>query len=64
MSSPADSIAPSDISGAATHQQIYRTLRVMEGDGWVRATTVAQRGRPEQEGHAVSGQGRAELTAG
>ena len=28
---------------AATHQQIYRTLRVMEDDGWVRATLVAQR---------------------
>jgi DNA-binding PadR family transcriptional regulator len=47
---------------AATHQQIYRTLRVMEGDGWVRATTVAQRGRPDKKVYAVSGQGRAELT--
>jgi DNA-binding PadR family transcriptional regulator len=47
---------------AATHQQIYRTLRVMEGQGWVRATTVAQIGRPDKKVYAVSGQGRAELT--
>jgi DNA-binding PadR family transcriptional regulator len=47
---------------AATHQQIYRTLRVMEDHGWVRATAVAQRGRPDKKVYAVSGQGRAELT--
>jgi len=46
---------------AATHQQIYRTLRVMHDDGWVCATTVAQRGRPDKKVYAVSGQGRAEL---
>ena len=27
---------------AATHQQIYRTLRAMEGDGWVHVAHVAQ----------------------
>jgi len=47
---------------AATHQQIYRTLRVMEDDGWVRATIVAQHGRPDKKVYAVSAQGRAELT--
>jgi DNA-binding PadR family transcriptional regulator len=46
---------------AATHQQIYRTLRVMEDDGWVRATTVAQHGRPDKKVYTVSQQGRAEL---
>ncbi len=43
---------------AATHQQIYRTLRVMEDDGWVRATTVAQHGRPDKKVYAVAGPGR------
>jgi DNA-binding PadR family transcriptional regulator len=46
---------------AATHQQIYRTLRVMEHDGWVNATTVAQRGRPDKKVYTVARQGRAEL---
>jgi DNA-binding PadR family transcriptional regulator len=46
---------------AATHQQIYRTLRAMEDDGWVRATAVAQRGRPDKKVYTVAAQGRAEL---
>jgi DNA-binding PadR family transcriptional regulator len=46
---------------AATHQQIYRTLRAMEDDGWVHATTVAQRGRPDKKVYTVSKRGRAEL---
>lgn len=46
---------------AATHQQIYRTLRVMEHDGWVDGTTVAQRGRPDKTVYTVSERGRAEL---
>lgn len=46
----------------ATHQQIYRTLRVMEDDGWVRATAVVQRGRPDKKVYAVSAAGRAELS--
>jgi DNA-binding PadR family transcriptional regulator len=45
----------------ATHQQIYRTLRVMEDDGWVHATTVAQHGRPDKKVYTVSEKGRAEL---
>ena len=45
----------------ATHQQIYRTLRVMEHDGWVGATTVAQHGRPDKKVYTVSDGGRAEL---
>jgi DNA-binding PadR family transcriptional regulator len=46
---------------AATHQQIYRTLRVMEDDGWVHATTVTQHGRPDKKVYTVSKKGRAEL---
>ncbi|WIM89943.1 PadR family transcriptional regulator [Candidatus Mycobacterium wuenschmannii] len=46
---------------SATHQQIYRTLRAMEGDGWVSATVVAQRGRPDKKVYTVSTAGRAEL---
>jgi DNA-binding PadR family transcriptional regulator len=45
----------------ATHQQIYRTLRVMENNGWVRATTVAQRGRPDKKVYTVAETGRVEL---
>ena len=46
---------------SATHQQIYRTLRTMEDDGWVSATVVAQRGRPDKKVYTVSEAGRAEL---
>lgn len=45
----------------ATHQQIYRTLRVMENDGWVQARTVIQRGRPDKKVYTVAEPGRAEL---
>lgn len=45
----------------ATHQQIYRTLRTMENNDWVRATTVAQHGRPDKRVYTVSESGRAEL---
>jgi DNA-binding PadR family transcriptional regulator len=45
----------------ATHQQIYRTLRVMEDNGWVQATKVAQHGRPDKKVYTVSETGRAEL---
>ncbi|MCV6986752.1 PadR family transcriptional regulator [Mycobacterium shinjukuense] len=45
----------------ATHQQIYRTLRVMEDNGWVHATAVAQHGRPDKKVYTVSDSGRAEL---
>ena len=46
---------------AATHQQIYRTLKTMEEDGWVSVTPVAQQGRPDKKVYAVSDAGRAEL---
>ena len=46
---------------SATHQQIYRTLRAMEDDGWVCVTPVAQQGRPDKKVHSVSDAGRAEL---
>lgn len=46
---------------AATHQQIYRTLRTMEADGWVHAKTVTQQGRPDKRVYTVSARGRAEL---
>ena len=46
---------------SATHQQIYRTLRTMESDGWVSATVVAQQGRPDKKVYTVSEPGRAEL---
>jgi DNA-binding PadR family transcriptional regulator len=46
---------------AATHQQIYRTLRAMEDDGWVHVTEVAQQGRPDKKVYTVSDAGRAEL---
>jgi DNA-binding PadR family transcriptional regulator len=46
---------------SATHQQIYRTLRAMEDDGWVSARLVVQRGRPDKKVYTVSDAGRAEL---
>lgn len=42
----------------ATHQQIYRVLARMEADGWVRATEVAQQGRPDKKVYDVSARGR------
>lgn len=46
---------------SATHQQIYRTLRAMEGDDWVHSTAVVQHGRPDKKVYTVSAAGRAEL---
>ncbi len=46
---------------SATHQQIYRTLRTMEDNGWVCARPVAQRGRPDKKIYTVSDAGRTEL---
>ena len=46
---------------SATHQQIYRTLRTMEDDGWVHVTAVAQQGRPDKKVYTVADAGRAEL---
>ncbi|WP_319457242.1 MULTISPECIES: PadR family transcriptional regulator [unclassified Mycobacterium] len=47
---------------AATHQQIYRTLRTMEADGWVSVDVVAQTSRPDKKVYDVTDDGRAELT--
>ena len=46
---------------SASHQQIYRTLRVMEDDGWVRVREVEQHGRPDKKVYSVAPAGRAEL---
>jgi DNA-binding PadR family transcriptional regulator len=46
---------------SATHQQIYRTLRTMEADGWVSAAAVVQQGRPDKKVYTVSDAGRSEL---
>ena len=46
---------------SATHQQIYRTLRTMEADGWVSAKVVAQQGRPDKKVYTVSPTGHAEV---
>jgi DNA-binding PadR family transcriptional regulator len=46
---------------AATHQQIYRTLKAMEDDGWVQVTRVVQQGRPDKKVYTISATGRAEL---
>jgi DNA-binding PadR family transcriptional regulator len=45
----------------ASHQQIYRTLRAMEDDGWVHATPVVQHGKPDKKVYTVADAGRAEL---
>ncbi len=47
---------------SATHQQVYRVLARMEGDGWVRSTLVAQQGRPGKKVYDVTAAGRRELT--
>ena len=46
---------------SATHQQIYRTLRAMEDDGWVHVRPVVQQGRPDKKVYTVADAGRAEL---
>jgi DNA-binding PadR family transcriptional regulator len=46
---------------SATHQQIYRTLRAMEDDGWVHVDVVEQQARPDKKVYGVTGAGRAEL---
>jgi DNA-binding PadR family transcriptional regulator len=47
----------------ATHQQIYRVLARMEGDGWLTVRTVAQTGRPDKKEYDVSAAGRDVLAA-
>jgi len=46
---------------SATHQQIYRVLRRMEGAGWVRSRTVEQQGRREKTVYTVSAEGERAL---
>jgi len=46
---------------SATHQQIYRVLGRMEGDGWVRSRSVAQHGRPDKRVYESTAAGRREL---
>ncbi|QEV16489.1 PadR family transcriptional regulator [Streptomyces alboniger] len=45
----------------ATHQQIYRVLKRMEGDGWIDAREVAQQTRPDKKEYSVTAQGRSVL---
>ncbi|MFF3641635.1 PadR family transcriptional regulator [Streptomyces sp. NPDC002564] len=47
---------------AATHQQIYRVLKRMEGDGWIGAREVAQQDRPDKREYSVTAPGRDALT--
>ncbi|MPY84709.1 MAG: PadR family transcriptional regulator [Actinophytocola sp.] len=46
---------------AATHQQIYRTLKRMVASGWVSVEEVAQQGRPDKKVYRATGDGRTEL---
>lgn len=45
----------------ATHQQIYRVLARMAGDGWLTVETIAQSGKPRKLEYAVSAVGEREL---
>ncbi|WP_024795389.1 PadR family transcriptional regulator [Tomitella biformata] len=45
----------------ASHQQIYRTLKRMDGDGWISCETVPQQGRPDKKVYSVGADGRVEL---
>ncbi len=46
---------------SATHQQIYRVLGRMEGDGWITSAPEAQADRPTKKIYDVTDAGRAEL---
>lgn len=46
---------------SATHQQIYRVLGRMDGDGWVGVTEVPQDGRPTKKVYAVTSLGEQAL---
>lgn len=46
----------------AAHQQIYRVLKRMEGDGWISVREVAQDGRPDKKVYSVAAPGRAALS--
>jgi DNA-binding PadR family transcriptional regulator len=45
----------------ATHQQVYKVLARMEGNGWLVATHVAQEGRPDKKLYDLTPAGRDEL---
>lgn len=47
----------------ATHQQIYRVLRRMEGEGLLEVREVAQQGTPDMKEYSVAAPGRAAITA-
>ncbi|MFB6615028.1 PadR family transcriptional regulator [Streptomyces sp. NPDC085524] len=47
----------------ATHQQIYRVLKRMEGDGWLDVLEVPQQARPDKKVYSVAAAGRAALSA-
>ncbi|WP_326696189.1 PadR family transcriptional regulator [Streptomyces sp. NBC_01754] len=47
----------------ATHQQIYRVLKRMEGAGLLDVRDVPQQGRPDKKEYSVAEPGRAVLTA-
>lgn len=62
---PVAPLAPGSSIGyfwAATHQQIYRTLRAMESNGWVHVDVVEQHGRPDKKVYGVTDGGRDELS--
>ncbi|MCD9194772.1 PadR family transcriptional regulator [Streptomyces albireticuli] len=46
----------------ATHQQIYRVLKRMEGDGWIDVREVPQQGRPDKKEYSVAALGRTVLS--
>ncbi|MFI0742292.1 PadR family transcriptional regulator [Streptomyces sp. NPDC021100] len=45
----------------ATHQQIYRVLKRMVGDGWIDVREVPQQGRPDKKEYSVAAPGREAL---
>ncbi|OKK17272.1 PadR family transcriptional regulator [Streptomyces sp. CB00455] len=47
----------------ATHQQIYRVLKRMEGDGWLDVREVPQQARPDKKEYSVAPPGRDALFA-
>ncbi|MEU8584191.1 PadR family transcriptional regulator [Streptomyces abikoensis] len=46
----------------ATHQQIYRVLKRMEGDGWIDVHEVSQQGKPDKKHYSVAAAGQAALS--
>lgn len=48
---------------SATHQQIYRVLARMDGNGWVDSSLVSAPGRPDKKVYSVTPLGRQQLRA-